>query len=412
MSPRPTSPSSDLARLQQEGYAIEVTDGLLLLHHVPYVGRDREVRYGVLVSPLEMNGDVTAPPSNHVARFMGEEPCDEHGTPLEKIINGRGVERLAEEVEVAFSFSSKPLSGGYADYYEKMATYAAILATPARVLDPDATATPFQPPDGQDDQAEPVFCYPDTASSRAGIAAITRKLAGQKIAIVGLGGTGSYILDAVAKTPVEQIRVYDGDVFLSHNAFRAPGAPAVELLRGAPSKVDHFAALYGNMHRGIVANLRFLNEDNVAELAGMDFVFIAMDQGAPKRMLVNKLESYGVAFIDVGMGVNEVDGELTGQLRVTTSTPYQRRHVHDRQRIPFVDTGDDDAYATNIQIAELNMLNAALAVIKWKKLSGFYLDLDLEHSSIDQIDGNTLINEDHAAARPPKGGPIHGENAA
>ena len=59
------------------------------------------------------------------------------------------------------------------------------------------------------------------------------------VAIIGLGGTGGYILDFVAKTPVKQIRLFDPDVFLSHNAFRAPGAPMLEELRDAPKKVDY-----------------------------------------------------------------------------------------------------------------------------------------------------------------------------
>ena len=406
MSPRPTSPSADLRRLQQEGYAIEVRDGFLLVHHIPYVDRDRRVRYGVLVSALEMAGDVTAPPRDHVARFHGSVPCDQNGIPLDKIIHGRAVECLADGIEVAFSFSSKPLSGAYTDYYDKMTTYAAILSSPARALDPDATATPF--PLAADRPEEAVFCYPDTASSRAGIGMVTRRLAGHKVAIVGLGGTGSYILDLVAKTPVEQIHLYDGDRFLSHNAFRAPGAPSIEDLRSAPTKVGYLASTYANMHRGIVAHEEFLDESNVDELAGMDFVFIAMDRGGPKRLLVERLEQHGIPFIDVGMGVQEVDGQLTGLLRVTTSTPDQRRHVHERQRIAFVDDGGDNAYATNIQIADLNMMNAAVAVIRWKKWCGFYLDLEGEHSSVYQIDGNALINED----RPDTAPSLSGEDAA
>ena len=39
-------------------------------------------------------------------------------------------------------------------------------------------------------------------------------------------------------------------------------------------------------------------------------------------------------------------------------------------------------YSHNIQIAELNALNAALAVIKWKKLAGFYVDLEGEHFTV------------------------------
>ena len=58
--------------------------------------------------------------------------------------------------------------------------------------------------------------------------------------------------------------------------------------------------------------------------------------------------------------------------------------------------GDDipQEYGTNIQIADLNALNAALAVIRWKKHLGFYSDLEHEHHSTYQIDGNEITNED------------------
>src|SRR5688572_24496500 len=72
------------------------------------------------------------------------------------------------------------------------------------------------------------FNYPDTNSSRAGIETLNERFHGQKIAIIGLGGTGSYILDLVTKSPVGEIHLFDGDVFELHNAFRAPGAPGAE----------------------------------------------------------------------------------------------------------------------------------------------------------------------------------------
>ena len=42
------------------------------------------------------------------------------------------------------------------------------------------------------------------------------------------------------------------------------------------------------------------------------------------------------------------------------------------------------------------MLNAALAVIKWKKLFGFYTDFEREFSSTYTLDGNHFLNEDVA----------------
>jgi hypothetical protein len=42
----------------------------------------------------------------------------------------------------------------------------------------------------------------------------------------------------------------------------------------------------------------------------------------------------------------------------------------------------------------LNSLNAALAVIKWKKLCGFYADRDHEHFSAFMIASNKLLNDE------------------
>ncbi len=63
-------------------------------------------------------------------------------------------------------------------------------------------------------------------------------------------------------------------------------------------------------------------------------------------------------------------------------------------------TDDHGPYDTNIQIADLNALNAALAVIKWKKLCGFYLDLDQEHHSTYTLDGNAMDNEERHVTTP------------
>jgi hypothetical protein len=72
----------------------------------------------------------------------------------------------------------------------------------------------------------------------------------------------------------------------------------------------------------------------------------------------------------------------------------QRAHVHDKGRIPLGGNDADNEYDKNIQIADLNSLNAALAVIKWKKLHGFYADQENEFFSTYTIDCNMLTSED------------------
>ncbi len=121
-------------------------------------------------------------------------------------------------------------SGFYENYYDKVTQYVTILSGYAQKIEPGVTAKRFRPVAADGDE-ETVFKYIDTASTRAEIGAVTAKLATvKKIAIVGLGGTGSYVLDLVAKTPVREIHLFDGDDFLQHNAFRSPGAPSLEEL--------------------------------------------------------------------------------------------------------------------------------------------------------------------------------------
>jgi hypothetical protein len=42
--------------------------------------------------------------------------------------------------------------------------------------------------------------------------------------------------------------------------------------------------------------------------------------------------------------------------------------------VPTADAETDNLYGENIQICELNAMNALLAVFKWKKLAGFLAD--------------------------------------
>ena len=145
------------------------------------------------------------------------------------------------------------------------------------------------------------------------------------------------------------------------------------------------------MHRGITAHPYNITSTNVAELLRMTFVFICIDDGPAKKVIVEALESAGISFIDTGIGVELVDGRLMGQIRVTTSTPDERDHF--LTMVSFADAQADDIYRNNIQIAELNALAATLAIMKWKKLLGFYMDLDREHNSVYTISGNTLNND-------------------
>lgn len=387
----PINRSPDLKRLLDDGYELEIRAGYLLVKSVPYVNASRAVRYGTLVCALDLAGDVTTKPNTHVAHFIGEHPCHKDGTVIHQIAHSSTPNTLAPGLEVQHSFSSKPKpAGSYADYYEKVTTYVAIISSPAEALDDRITARPFRIVEPPED-ASP-FNYIDTASSRVGIGVASSKLELSSVAVVGVGGTGSYILDLVAKTPVKELHLFDGDRFGSHNAFRSPGAPSTADLRERPFKVDYLRSQYSRMHRGIVPHAYYLNETNARELVGTDFTFLCIDPSAAKQAIVDTLERSGTPFIDVGMGVMLVEGALQGILRVTTSTRERRDH----SRLPMANDFANNDYERNIQVADLNALNAALAVVKWKKLYGFYHDRVQEHNTTYTIDCGMLLNEDQS----------------
>lgn len=384
MSRQLVSRSPDLKRLEEEGYDIEIRANQLLLK-VPYATSERTVAGGILVSELTTAGDRTAPPGDHVVHFVANcgtgLPCDEIGRPLEWLIHQRASIDLGGGLVASCSFSHKP-NPTYPDYYEKMTTYADMLLAPAQALDPTARVRTFPPIPM--DESESVFRYLDSATSRSRIGAVSAKLRLRKVVIVGVGGTGSYILDALSKTDVVEIHLYDDDVLLTHNAFRAPGAASIEELARAPKKVDYFKSRVDPIRRNVVAHPYKVDESNIHEIRDSSFVFLAIDAGVAKNVIVGKLKEFGVPFVDTGMGIYQVNDSLAGIIRTTFGrTDGSDWSVADQEL---------DEYDQNIQIAELNMLNAALAVIKWKKIVGFYNDLEHETESLYTIDGNHLLN--------------------
>ena len=166
MSQQLINHNSDLKKLRDEGYEILVISGFLVMQNVPYVNPNKEVKFASLVSDLTLAGDKTLKPKDHVIQFTGEHPCNKDGSLIKKIVNSSGTNKLAEGIITKHSFSSKP-KGGYKDYYEKLATYATIISSPAQALEPGVTARTFSVIETDDEES--IFNYIDTASSRAGI---------------------------------------------------------------------------------------------------------------------------------------------------------------------------------------------------------------------------------------------------
>jgi hypothetical protein len=146
------------------------------------------------------------------------------------------------------------------------------------------------------------------------------------------------------------------------------------------------------MHLGIVPHAYALNEQNFGEVEGFDFAFVAVDKPAIRKVILQGLMARKVSFIDVGMGLGlDKDNSVTGICRYTVGLPDFNTHVE--QVVSFEDGPEENLYR-NIQVADMNMFNAALAVKKWKKLRGFYADSKREHHGLYNIATGSLVKED------------------
>ena len=130
------------------------------------------------------------------------------------------------------------------------------------------------------------FKISNTFEARAALGPVQDRIRDQRIALIGLGGTGAYVLDLIAKTPVPEIHLLDADNVDWHNFMRAPSAPTadeIESLRKNPlSKVAYYHSKYSSLREGIYAHaIRVDGSSMLTEFLSahpVDFAFVCIDQ--------------------------------------------------------------------------------------------------------------------------------------
>lgn len=389
MSTEPTSPSDDIQRLINEGYGITIKQGCLIVTDVPYLDVSVTPKEdGVLFCPFPSD-----PGADHTFYFS-DIPHNTQGKPFhvanDKVTNWNG---HSVKSQLSFKKHDGAQQVPYSDHYDKVTYYVTVLSSLANTKAGDKrfSAKKFRPVDTSSDDSTP-FMYADTNSSRAGINHINDKFTGQKIAIIGVGGTGSYVTDLVAKTQVAEIHLYDDDLFSPHNAFRAPGAASLEVLNQPILKVEYFKGIYSNMHKGIFAHPYKVTPEVINnEFGEYDFVFVCIDSDKHKKTMLELFVDKSIPCIDSGVAVQNLDDVLGATVRVSTLSPEKSDHLE--KRIPCTHSDEND-YSSNIQIAEANAIAASFSVLKWKKMTGFYHDNQKEHHSTIMLNSNQINNHE------------------
>ena len=226
------------------------------------------------------------------------------------------------------------------------------------------------------------FKIPNTYEARAALGPVQDRIRGQNIAIIGLGGTGSYVLDLIAKTPVAEIHLLDRDKVKWHNLMRAPGAPTadeVESMREEfPRKVHYYHAKYNSFREGIHphpirVDSRFVLAEFLADHP-IDYAFVCIDQltesDSPRQDVVYcALSAAAVPFIDSGVSIT-LDGDAVRG--AATTSFYPAGSLAWKDSIPNAKIEGNVPGYRNVQLPEVNALAASLAVMEWRRRTEQY----------------------------------------
>lgn len=226
------------------------------------------------------------------------------------------------------------------------------------------------------------FKIPNTFEDRAAIRPIQDRIRGQQVAIIGLGGSGSFVLDLLAKTPVGSIHLLDSDTVDWHTLFRAPGAPSTEEIEavrnGTLLKVEYYRSRYTPLRDGIYAHP--VQVDSTPKwreflLAHpVEYAFVCIDQiidaDSPRRDAVYQaLSDTRIPFVDSGVSISIESGAVKGS--VTTSA-HEAGSTTWQTAVPNARIAGELPGYRNSQLPEVNAMAASLAVMEWRRRTGQY----------------------------------------
>jgi len=379
--------NEDIDRLLKKGYALSIDNNYLVVRDIPYINNNGDLQVGAIVSTMVFVNQHKVTTQDHQIFFCGSHPHELDGTAIRNLGGGSvSLQLTSDDLTVQRSFSNKPPSGKFNDWFDKIENYVTIISGPA--IDKfDTNPYTFRI---VKENSKSVFKFRDTLTSKAEIGDLSANLEEDTIAIIGLGGTGSYLLDFLVKTPVKEIRGFDLDWYHVHNAFRSPGKLSEDEL--GKRKAEVYKQRYEGFRNNINIYSNYITSESEKDLAGVTFAFVSVDSGASRSEIFDLLIKLKIPFIDVGMGLDRDMGSISGTLRTTSFSKESAQDIVNKRLSPLSDI-PDDVYKNNIQISELNALNACLAVIKYKQLKGFYTDDNSYYHTLFNIDGQNCVGE-------------------
>ena len=216
----------------------------------------------------------------------------------------------------------------------------------------------------------------------AGVKEIQDKVRKCTVAVIGCGGTGSYIVDMLTKTSIREIVIVDGDKMRIKNTLRCPGGTTEDELKdlqeGRTTKTAYLSRMYGEGTVKLTELTEMASRTTASKLKEkqVEFAFICIEQKThgdrPRQDEVYEgLQEVGIPFVDSGISLGIQEGKLVGS--VTTSYTPEGGNAW-RSSVPNARLKGGGNVYRNTQLAEVNALAAAMAIGEWRRRTGQYGD--------------------------------------
>ena len=266
--------------------------------------------------------------------------------------------------------SRKAHERGYGDYGEKILAYARLIARETGKNWKRETMGSGVVKKGNN------MVDQETGLTRSAIGDMDQLFRQEKLAVIGAGGTGGFIVDMIAKCNVASIDIYDDDVVSQHTQLRWPGVVNRQVVEEHKNKAEYLAELYASRtNMNIKGHALRVDGSKLTMFKDKTMVFVAVDRGPDRREILMGLTELTVNFIDCGIDLQKAADGLTASARVVRTAlddGYEKR-MELVEKTPGKDAGEG-MYEAAVQIAEINALNATMAVVAWKQGIGFYKD--------------------------------------
>jgi molybdopterin/thiamine biosynthesis adenylyltransferase len=142
------------------------------------------------------------------------------------------------------------------------------------------------------------------------------------VGVVGVGGTGSSVLEQLIRLGVGKITVFDGDCFDESNVSRVYGSGTSDSGRNKTSIAEDLARRVG-LGTELVAVPRFITFESTArQLRECDVLFGCTDDEWGRSILTRMPVYYYIPVFDMGVRIDSSEGRVRSvQGRVTTLIP-------------------------------------------------------------------------------------------